>query len=190
MLRERKKSASLYAVSTDAGRPFPPSSAGSVGWYSQTNDELDRFASVAASGAGEAAGGVGGERRSGAPRQTGGDPPRGDRPPRARPPADRRRPWRRQDDARARARPLDRRDLSSHPVHERPPAVGRARRFGPRPEVGRVRVPAAARVREPRPRRRDQPHAAAHAERAARGDERRARCPSTGGPTRSTRRSW
>ena len=40
------------------------------------------------------------------------------------------------------------------------------------PEVGRIRVPPRSGVREPRPRRRDQPHAAAHAERAARGDER------------------
>ncbi len=41
------------------------------------------------------------------------------------------------------------------------------------PKIGRVRVQARAGVRQPGAGRRDQPDAAAHAERAARGDERR-----------------
>ena len=73
--------------------------------------------------------------------------------------------------ARALAR-VDRRHVPSHPVHQRPAARPTSSACRSRPEAGAVRVPARAGLREPRARRRDQPHDAAHAERAAGGDER------------------
>ena len=64
----------------------------------------------------------------------------------------------------------DRRRVPAHPVHARP-RPGRHRRDARlQPEARRVPGLARARVREPRPRRRDQPGAREGAERAARGD--------------------
>ena len=113
------------------------------------------------------------ERRAGAARQARRDQARARRPRLPRPRAVRGRAGHRQD----RARPRDRAQrrghrLRAHPVHARPPAVGRDRREHLRPEAPRLRVPPRAAVRERRARRRDQPRDAEDPVGAARGDGR------------------
>ncbi len=62
------------------------------------------------------------------------------------------------------------REVRAHPVHAGP-APGRPRGHGRlQPAEGRVHVQARPHLRQPRPRRRDQPRARQGAERAARGD--------------------
>ena len=75
-----------------------------------------------------------------------------------------------QDAARARARQDLRRHLFAHPVHARSHAGGRHRPHALRPGGARVRHAARPGVREPAPRRRDQPRARQDAGGAARGD--------------------
>ena len=74
------------------------------------------------------------------------------------------------------AGPLDRRELPSDPVHERPVAQRRARRPGPRdarrPTHGVLCLPAGADLRERRPRRRGEPRQSEDPVGPARGDER------------------
>ena len=111
----------------------------------------------------------------------GGDPPGGRRPgPGHRPPAGgaavrgpraaRGRAGHRQDAARAvlRGRPVA--ALQAHPVHARPDAGRRARHEPLRLRAQPVRAEPRARLHEHPARRRDQPHAAQDAGRAARGD--------------------
>ena len=94
----------------------------------------------------------------------------GRRPARARPSPRRGRPRARQDDGGEDARPGDRRRVPAHPVHAGPRPGRHRRDAGLQPEARRVPGLARAGVREPRPRRRDQPRAREGAERAARGD--------------------
>ena len=72
--------------------------------------------------------------------------------------------------ARAIAGSIAGRHVRAHPVHARPPADRRHRSLGVQPARPRLRVPARARLRERRPRRRDQPRHAEDAVGAARGD--------------------
>ena len=67
---------------------------------------------------------------------------------------------RRQDDARPRARALDRPAVRAHPVHRRPAARRRRRHQRLQPARGPLRVPARADLRERRHRRRGQPRVA------------------------------
>ena len=95
-----------------------------------------------------------------------------DRPARARPRAAGGRPGRRQDPARALVQRRARARHEAHPVHARPDAGRRVRVARLRRARRRVRVPRGAGVHEHRARRRDQPHAAEDAVRAAGGDGR------------------
>ena len=105
-------------------------------------------------------------------------------------PAHRGRPRRRQDVDGEGDRPVHRRDLEPDPVHARPAAVRRHRGVGVEPGRQRVRVPPRRRVRQRRPRRRDQPGVAQDAVRAARGDGGAARSRWTRTPTGCRARSW
>ena len=64
----------------------------------------------------------------------------------------------------------DRGDLPPHPVHARPAARRPHRHADLQPARRRLHRQARAGLRQPRPRRRDQPRAGQGAERAARGD--------------------
>ena len=89
--------------------------------------------------------------------------------PRRRGPPDHRGPaGRREDDARQGARPLARLLLLAPPVHARPAAVGRDRRERLQPGPNEFEFRPGPGVREPPPRRRDQPRLAEDAGRAAR----------------------
>ena len=61
-------------------------------------------------------------------------------------------------------------DVPPHPVHPRPHAFGRDRRLHLQPEAGRIRVSSRPGVRQPAPRRRDQPRSGQDAGGPSRGD--------------------
>ena len=91
-------------------------------------------------------------------------------PARRGPPAAGGRPGRREDVARAQPRRRTRDAVAADPVHAGSAAGRRHRRLGLPSGRERVRLPPRPRVRQRRPRRRDQPCLAAHAVGAARGD--------------------
>ncbi len=82
----------------------------------------------------------------------------------------RRRAGPRQDAHRAHALRRDPRQVRPRPVHAGSPARRPHRHRHLQPAEGRVHLQARADLRQPRPRRRDQPRAGQGAERAARGD--------------------
>ena len=118
------------------------------------------------------------EREPGAPgrgrarrrRQARGARARPARPARRRPRADRGLPRPREDADRALVRAGDEPRLRPDPVHAGPDALRRHRLLGLQPAHRRVRVPARADLRQPPPRRRDQPRPTEDAGGAARSD--------------------
>ena len=100
------------------------------------------------------------------------DPARADHAARARPPADRRRSRRRQDHSRAGARAIVPLLVPAHSIHLGPAAERRDRRERVQPGGAGIRIQARPDLRQHHRGRRNQPHHAEDAVRAARSDER------------------